>query len=235
MQNQRPAKGSVAITQFFILTLLLISACASKAPSMALRREMRLLVPPASQRMLGTDGMMSSMARPIAETKEGRSPAPSPMATAIPPAGSPASDRSKHAGIILAVFDVQDASGKIDAKTLNQITEYLAGQVTEVAGYRVIPRNQLRSRITEEKKTGYNKCFDEMCQIELGKALAAQKSLATKLLKIGSACAISSTLYDLKTETTEKAASVRTNCSENGLMDGIEKIAQQLAGVKPAP
>lgn len=35
-----------------------------------------------------------------------------------------------------------------------------------------------------------------------------------------------STLFDLKREITEKAASVRTDCTENGLMNGIERIAK---------
>ena len=46
-------------------------------------------------------------------------------------------------------------------------------------------------------------------------------------VQIGSNCAISSTLYDLKSETTEKAASVRTECSENALMDGMDQISSR--------
>lgn len=130
---------------------------------------------------------------------------------------------------IVAVFDVEDAAKRFPDNILNQLTEYLAAKLTEEAHFRIIPRHQLRARIVEEKKEGYKKCYEESCQIELGKALAAEKSLATKLLQFGNACAISSTLYDLKSEATEKAASIRTDCSENGLMEGMEKIAKQLA------
>jgi len=131
---------------------------------------------------------------------------------------------------ILAVFDVQDAGGRLSARTLEQMTDYLAVKMTDIAGYRVVPRDQLRKRLRSEKAAGYKKCFDESCQIELGRAVSAQKSLATKMLQLGSKCAITATLYDLKSETTVQAASVDSDCSEDSLMGGIEEIARKLAG-----
>ena len=92
----------------------------------------------------------------------------------------------------------------------------------------MVPRGQLRSRLAAEKVKSYRKCMDQRCQIELGKAMAAQKSLATKLLKVGKQCALTALLYDLKTEATDRAASVRTGCTEDALLAGVEKVARQL-------
>jgi hypothetical protein len=156
-------------------------------------------------------------------------PAPAPVPGPPLPAPPPGPIKRVKKGTIIAVFDVEDAAGRLKDKDLGQLTEYLATKLTE-AGFRVVPRNQLRARLVEEKKEGFKKCYDETCQLELGKAVAAQKSLATKLLQVGESCAVSATLYDLKTETTERAASARTNCSVNALMDGMEKIAGQLGG-----
>ena len=130
---------------------------------------------------------------------------------------------------ILAVFDVQDAAGRFSARKLEQMTDYLAVKMTDIAGYRVVPRDQLRQRLQDQKTSGYKKCFDESCQIELGRAVSAQKSLATKMLRLGSKCAITATLYDLKTETTVAAASVDSDCREDSLMSGLEEIARKLA------
>jgi hypothetical protein len=134
--------------------------------------------------------------------------------------------------VVVAVFDVQDASKKnrVDQDTLDQLTEYLAAQLTEQVGFRVVPRNQLRERLAEQRNESYKKCYDESCQIELGKAVAAQKSLATKLLRVGNKCAITAILYDLKTETTEKATSADTDCNEDSLMEGVRTIARKLSG-----
>jgi hypothetical protein len=140
------------------------------------------------------------------------------------------SGASPRKPLIVAVFDIEDRSGRFKAATLGQLTEYLSAKVTQIAGYQVIPRDQLRARLTAEKRRSFKECYDQRCQIELGKAVAAQKSLATKLLRVGSKCALTSLLYDLKTEATDRAASVKTTCTEEALLTGVEQLARQLSG-----
>jgi hypothetical protein len=134
-----------------------------------------------------------------------------------------------RASSVVAVFDVEDGSRALEPGTLDQLTEYLAAQLVEAAGFRVVPRNQLRARLAAEKAGSYDACFDESCQIELGKALAAEKSLATKLLKVGRSCALAATLYDLRSETTEAASTVESDCSADALMVGVKRLAAKLA------
>jgi hypothetical protein len=145
-----------------------------------------------------------------------------------PAAGAPTPGRPRS--VIVAVFDIEDQSGRIGASTLAQLTEYLAARLTQVCGYKVIPRDQLRERLVKQKRESYRQCFDQRCQIELGKAMAAEKSLATKLIRAGKACALTSMLYDLRSEATERAATVKTECTEEALLGGMEQLAKQLAG-----
>jgi len=137
--------------------------------------------------------------------------------------------RTNPAREIVAVFDIQDSTGKLDKQTLVQLTTYLLTRMTQTGIYKTIPRDQLRARLLEQKTGSYQQCFDESCQIQLGKALAAQKSLATSLIQVGDRCAATANLYDLKTETVEKGASVKTGCTTNELLEAMEKIATQLA------
>src|SRR5262249_35929284 len=127
--------------------------------------------------------------------------------------------------LVLAVFDVEDKSGKIAREVLEQLSGYLATRLSELGGFQVLPRSDLRARLGESKADSYRTCFDEACQIELGKALAAQVVLSTRILKVGNQCALSSNLQNLKTETSVGAASVRTDCSTNNLMDAADKLA----------
>lgn len=131
---------------------------------------------------------------------------------------------------IVAVFDIEDQAGLLKVTTRRQLSEYLAAQVTKHAGYQVIPRDQLRRRLAQQKTESYKACFDQRCQIELGKAVAAGRSLATKLLRVGKQCALTSMLYDLKTETTLRAASVKMACDQEALLVGIERLAKELSG-----
>ena len=54
------------------------------------------------------------------------------------------------------------------------------------------------------KAESHQDCYDQSCQIELGKAVAAHKSLSSRLVKIGDSCSLQSQIYDLRTETTER-------------------------------
>ncbi len=130
---------------------------------------------------------------------------------------------------IVAVFLIEDSTGKMSRKTAEELAGYLAIQLTATDTFRTVPRAQLRKQLSTTKKKGYKVCYDQSCQIELGKALAAQKSLSTKILAVGKICTITSVLYDLKTETSEGAATTETGCSTGELLKGLKRIAQKLA------
>lgn len=134
---------------------------------------------------------------------------------------------------IVAVFDLADSKHKLDATTAGELAEYLATQLTATGRYRTVPRSQLRKRLSGEKRKGYKACFDEACQIELGKAMAAQKSLATKIIRVGKICTLTSVLYDLKTETSERAATTEGACSTEGLLASLRAQALKIARVTP--
>ncbi len=142
----------------------------------------------------------------------------------VTPAVTPAGPKP-----IVAVFDVRDESKRFKKNVTEQLTEYLAASLTATGRFQVVPRDQLRKRLSQEKRASYRKCYDESCQLEMGKALAAEKTLTTKLLRVGDRCAIVATLYDLKTETTDKSALEKTNCSANELMELMDKITKTLA------
>jgi HEAT repeat protein len=145
------------------------------------------------------------------------------------PSTASASSRLSATPMIVAVFDLEDTASKLSVETRQQLTAYLVTKLTETGTFRVVPRDQLRSQLATSKKDSHRDCFDQSCQIELGKALAAQKSLATRLTTTGGACTVLSDLYDLKSETTERGASVKSGCEESRLMVAIEQVAQQLS------
>lgn len=135
-------------------------------------------------------------------------------------------------GLVVAVFDIQDNTGIAKRSDLVNLTNYLGTLLAQSGKYKTVPRDQLRKRLIETKKKTYKECYNESCQIMLGKALAAQKSLSTTMIRVGSNCAVTSSLLDLKTETAEKGASVKTGCSLDELLGAMEQIVKQL-GVAP--
>jgi hypothetical protein len=131
-------------------------------------------------------------------------------------------------GAVVALFDVTDASGQLDGEAQDQLSEYLSVRATQALGYRVLPRASVRELLLEKKAESYRACAEEACQIELGKALAAEKTLATRLIRLGASCALTTTLFDLKTETAELAASIKTKCQKESLLQGIDDLVDAM-------
>ena len=127
---------------------------------------------------------------------------------------------------IVAVFDMQDRGSGLDPEALKNLTAFLSARLTE-GGFQVIPQDQIRKRLTEQKKESYT-CYDRSCQIELGKELAAQKTLSTQILKIGKTCQVTATLYDLKKSAAERAATAGGPCKEDLLLKVVAEIAAKL-------
>src|SRR5262245_24645450 len=137
---------------------------------------------------------------------------------------------------VVAVFEVHDArpKGKLADEELQQLTVYLMAKLAEGRGYRVVPREQMLAAIAGAKKDSFKSCVDERCQIELGKELAAEKSLGTQIIRIGARCVITSTLYDLKTAVSEHAATQRSACDMAALADALDVVVASLGEREPA-
>ncbi|RME22162.1 MAG: hypothetical protein D6806_13390 [Deltaproteobacteria bacterium] len=129
---------------------------------------------------------------------------------------------------IVAVFDMEDRGSGLKPEVLENLTEYLSVLLAE-RGYKVIPRDQIKQRLVEQKKESYKSCYDQSCQIELGRELAAQKALATRVIKIADTCQVAATLFDLKKAATDRAASAEAECTEKSLLQAVRKIAEKLA------
>lgn len=134
------------------------------------------------------------------------------------------------AGTIIAVFDIQDATQRLSESDLEQLSIALSTALVQAAGVKLVARDQLREKLAEEKGKAYKACYDERCQITLGKALAAEKAVGTQILRIGNKCVIGSNLFDLKTETTERGVIVDSACEPEELLGSMKKVAEDLAG-----
>ncbi len=86
----------------------------------------------------------------------------------------------------------------------------------------------MKARLSGSKSASHKTCYDQSCQIELGKELAAEKIIATKLIKLGSRCTVASTLYDLKKSVTESAATVHGKCGEDDIVNSLDETILKL-------
>lgn len=160
-----------------------------------------------------------------------RRPAAPPRAAKPParpvqrePAARPAPARRP----LLAVFNIEDRGSGISAEILERLSDYLGMRIAATAQYQVVPRDQLKERLKQQKLESYKRCYTQSCQIELGKELAAQKSLSTTIIRLGSGCAVTAVLYDLSRAASEGGANAEGSCDEQGVVGAIKRIVEQL-------
>ncbi len=159
---------------------------------------------------------------------------PPPIATTTPSKPVTASAQSKT--WVLAVMDVEDMNEKsrrnrIDRSLVRNLGDQLRVFVTQ-AGVRTIDRSSqeraLKDQVSAMKSDSYKACYDDSCQIELGKALAATHILRSRITKFGSRCVLNGELIDLRSEVTVKAASAQGTCAAEGFLTMCEQVAKDL-------
>lgn len=160
----------------------------------------------------------------LAQRAAGAQPSAEPVAAPATPADA----APPRLGPIVAAFAIEAPA--LSAGERTTLTDVLAAWLTRTAGHRVVPGATLKARLAASKVESYRACVDEACQIEIGKALAAEKVVSTKIARDGRACLVTSTLYDLRTEAAERAAVVRGGCALGELTRMMEAVAEQLRG-----
>lgn len=133
----------------------------------------------------------------------------------------------------VAVFDLELKRLKLDRALVDALNEYLFTQVAAAGRFDLVPKAQLRNQLLTQKTTSYKECFDQRCQIEIGRELAAQKVISVRLMKLGKQCVVGMTLFDLRRAATERAANVKGACAEEGLMASLDKAVAELTSANP--
>lgn len=135
------------------------------------------------------------------------------------PAGAP----------IVAVFEIEDQTRALSAAAVQLLTSYLSTKLAEGGVFRLVPSADLKERLTKVKVDALKKgCYEEKCQIELGRELAAQKTLSTRIVQLDRQCVVMSTLFDLKTAASERSSAEKSGCKQDELVGAIDRVAAAL-------
>lgn len=147
------------------------------------------------------------------------------------------STSSAHAAArpIVAVFDFEARGVTFGPGELESLSEYVSTELSASGRYEVVPRTELKRALAGEKAKSYDACYDESCQIEIGKEIAAEKSLAGTISKFGSSCIVTLRLFDLARATGEAGATHRGGCQADDILTSVEAALAKLAGKKAEP
>jgi len=130
---------------------------------------------------------------------------------------------------IIAVFTIEDRGAKLATDVQERLSDYLASTIAASGKFQVIPRSLLKERLGLQKTESYKACYDQSCQIELGKELAAEKSLSTQIIKLGATCSVTAVIYDLKTSASEGGASAEGGCTEDEIARSMKNVVAKIS------
>ncbi len=83
---------------------------------------------------------------------------------------------------IVAVFDIQTKRVKLTRIKRGILTELMASELVQGGVYRVMPPGDVKRMLLEQSKESYKECYDDKCQIKLGRQLPADKLLTTSIM-----------------------------------------------------
>ncbi|MBK8013661.1 MAG: PEGA domain-containing protein [Deltaproteobacteria bacterium] len=133
---------------------------------------------------------------------------------------------ASSADLVIAVFDPIDGDHVLTERDGAALGDHVAGLLGRVEGVSVVPRDSVRAFVTAEKAKSYEACFAEACQIELGKALAAQKSFTLRLSRLGDQCVVKADLIDLLKEASEWSGSLIKPCTAAEIVKAFETMVE---------
>lgn len=180
----------------------------------------------ALQRVSKDEDSLVSRAARLALNKMGNRSAATLVKPAKIVAKEPTTTKAKPC--IVAVFSVEAKPGSFSNGIRDRLTHLLLTGIAGCPRYRVVPARQLRKGLAEMKARSYKDCYDRRCQIEIGRALAAQITVASRVVQIDKRCFITSIMYDLKTETTQQAATAEGACDHNAIVESIKTVVRKL-------
>jgi hypothetical protein len=131
---------------------------------------------------------------------------------------------------VVAVFEIENRGSPLSEDELMALTDYLGTRLGEGGRYQIIPRQEIKKRLVEQKAASFKQCYDQSCQIEVGREMAAQFTVSASISRVGRTCIITAAMYDLKKAATHKTGTAKGPCTADDLLSAVERIALKLEG-----
>jgi len=134
---------------------------------------------------------------------------------------------------IVAVMNIEAVGMHLSHANVNLLSSVLTSYLVAAGCCRVVPRDQVKTRLNQYRRESHKACYDQSCQIEIGKLLAANKTITAQVMRVGNRCTVSLKLIDLRSETSESGAVVEGGCKIKGIVDSLKKAVARLTGTLP--
>ena len=144
--------------------------------------------------------------------------------------GSKTAVGAEQARPAVAVFALKDIESGIERRVLEMMSEYVGTAMVRSGRFEVVPSSSVKEALARQKRDSYRPCYAESCQIEIGREVAAAKTLAGSVARVGRRCIVTLKLFDLVKATQEAAGTAKGPCTEDDVLDTLEAAVGDLLG-----
>ena len=132
---------------------------------------------------------------------------------------------------VVAVFTLKGEGTTFKQRELESVSEYVSTQLVASGRFTVVPRSEVKRTLANQKKKSYQACYDESCQIEIGKELAADKVVVGSIRKFGGdVCMVNLRLFDLTKSASERGGVARGKCGHDKVLASVDQAVAGLTG-----
>ena len=135
---------------------------------------------------------------------------------------------------VVAIFDLESKSERFKPGDLIGLTDYIGAVLTQSGRFEVIPRRSIIAALRKQKIESYDECYAESCRLEIGKELAAEKTLSGAIVEFADRCIVTLQLFDLRKATQEAAGTAKSGCDAESVLASIEDAVAKLTAAAPS-
>ena len=128
---------------------------------------------------------------------------------------------------LVVVFDIEDQARALRSADKKALGEYMAAKLAEGGKYRVVPMSRVRKLLRTRK---IRRCREWGCKSSVGWEFKTHKLLATRLMRLGRKCVLTSNLHGLKSAAVERSATAKGGCKQEALTTLVEQVVATLSG-----
>lgn len=129
---------------------------------------------------------------------------------------------------VVAVLDVELGRLHLSAAVRALLRDYITAYLTESGRFQTVPDAKLRAAVVRLKKRSYADSYERSSQVAIGREVAAQKCLATRVTRVGPGCIVTVTLLDLRRATAQRSATAKGRCSEQAIAASLRRGVRRL-------
>jgi hypothetical protein len=85
---------------------------------------------------------------------------------------------------VVAIYDIEVIHEATSRSLESNLTDYLATRMGEGGVFKVVPPADIKNHLMQSKVQSFKECYDKKCQVDLGRELAAQKIVSSRISRI---------------------------------------------------